>query len=156
MGLHLNFQSVHPSQILFSLPYAINKSYLWLQAHEFYNFSLMLVRVHLLTFLIVVFIVVVLCPISYSSHSLLGLYFLSSSSSSSRPLLKILVFDFTLNVANPFEFLHYYFYAPYNMVTFHASRCLELTIMVDDLGTICLWTLFVCYVCFSTMFFTYI
>jgi hypothetical protein len=40
-----------------------------------------------LIFLFMVFIIVVLCPISYSSHSLLGFYFRSSSSSSSKPLI---------------------------------------------------------------------
>ncbi len=71
------------SQTLFFAPYSIAKHYLWLQAHEFYHFSLMLVT-HYLTFLFMIFIDIMLCPISYSSHSLLRLYFPGSSSSSSK------------------------------------------------------------------------
>jgi fumarate reductase subunit C len=72
------------SQILFFAPYSINKDYVWLQAHEFYKFNLMLITT-LPNFHFVVFIVVVFCPISHSTHSLLGLYFHDSPSSFANP-----------------------------------------------------------------------
>jgi hypothetical protein len=57
----------------------------------------------------VVFIVVVLCPISYSTRFLLGLYFLDSSSFPPNLSKFTLVFDFVLVDSNPFEFVHYSF-----------------------------------------------
>jgi hypothetical protein len=59
-----------------------------------------------------------------------------------------LVFDYALADLNPSELLHYYFYALCNMVTFHAPRCSDLTIMVDNLRIIvvfehCLCVMFV-------------
>jgi hypothetical protein len=101
------------------------------------SFTILVLRlsIHFLTFLFVVFITIVLCQISYLSHSLLGLYF-PGSSSSSKPLNFFLVCYFALATSNPFKFLHYYLGAPCNMATFHAFKCLNLTIMVDDLGMV--------------------
>ncbi len=87
-----------------------------------------------LTFSFVVFIVVVLCPISYSTRSLLGLYFPNSSSLSLNLSKFTLVFDFVLANSNPSIFLHYYSCALCNMVTFHAIGRLNLIVMVDESG----------------------
>ncbi len=58
------------------------------------SFTILIWRLllHCLTFLFVVFIDVVFCPISYSTHSMLGLYFFNSPSSSTKS------FKFYLNV----------------------------------------------------------
>ncbi len=105
---------------------------------------------HCLTFLFVVFIVVVICPISYSTCSLLGLYFLDSLYIflSPNPSNFTLVFNPIIAYSNMFEFLHYYSYALCNMVTIHAIGHSNLTIMVDDLRTTivsehCLCALFI-------------
>jgi hypothetical protein len=44
-----------------------------------------------------------------------------------------LVHEFTLVILNPFQFLHYYFYALCNMATFNVLGHSDFTIMVDDL-----------------------
>ncbi len=134
------------SQILFSTLYSINKYYLWLQAHKFYNFSLTLITT-LPNFLVWSFhcccvlsnfIFDLLCAcIIFPRFLLLFL----------QTLWIPLVFDSTLVDSIPSMFLHYLFYAFCNMVTFHASEFLDLTIMVNDLGMIvvfehCLWAMF--------------
>jgi hypothetical protein len=58
-----------------------------------------------------------------------------------------LLFNSILANSNPSQFLHYYFCALCNMATFHVLGCLNLTIIVDDLGTTsiskhCLCTMF--------------
>jgi len=45
------------------------------------------------------------------------------------------LFDFALVDSNMFEFLHYYSCALCKMATFHATRCSDLTIMVDESRT---------------------
>jgi hypothetical protein len=84
----------------------------------------------------VVFIAIVLCPISYLTHSMLGLSFLNSLSSSYKPFKFYLVFDYALVDSNLSKFFHYYSCALYNMATFHAIGHSNLTIMVDDSGMI--------------------
>ncbi len=126
---------ITPSQILFSTPYSINKDYVWLQAQKFYNFSLMFITT-LLDFLICGFHCYFFCLISYSTQSLLRLYFPDSSSFLPNPSKFPLVFNYTLVDSNPCEFLHYYYCALCNMATFHATKGLDLTIMVDESRTI--------------------
>jgi hypothetical protein len=105
----------------------------------------------------VVLIIVVLCPISYLIRSLLGLYFPYSLSFLLNLSKFILVFDFVLVDSNPFDFFHYYSCAFCNMATFHVIGRLDLTIMVDESRTITISQhCFLCYVCFSTRFSTYI
>jgi hypothetical protein len=104
-----------------------------------------------------VFIIVVICPISYLTRSLLQLHFPNSSSFPPNPSKFTLVFDFALVDSHPFEFLHYYTCALYNMATFHAIGHLDFTIMVDELGTMivskhCLYIMFVFQPCSSHIF----
>jgi len=47
-----------------------------------------------------------------------------------------LMFDSTFANSNPSEFFHYYLCGLCNMTTFHVLGCSNLTIIVDDLGTI--------------------
>jgi hypothetical protein len=125
---------ITPSQFLFFAPYSINKDYVWLQAHKF---TILVYRSlpHYLIFLFVVFITIVFCSISYLTRSLLGLYFPIPLPLPLNLSKFTLVFDYVLVDSNPFEFFHYHFCAFCNMATFHTPRCLDLTIMVDDLGT---------------------
>jgi hypothetical protein len=110
------------------------------------SFTILVYRLllHCLTFLFVVSIAIALCEISYLSYSLLRLYFLGSSSSSSKPLNFFLVFDYAFVVSIPSKFFHYYFCAPCNMATFHAFGCLDLTITVDDFGMTTIFKHFLC------------
>jgi hypothetical protein len=137
------------SQFLFFTLYSINKEYIWLQAHRFYNFSLMFVTT-LFDFLVCGF-----HCCCYLSNFILDLllawiifpwftiYFLSPNPSNFT-----LVFNPIIAYSNMFEFLHYYSYALCNMVTIHAIGHSNLTIMVDDLRTTivsehCLCALFI-------------
>jgi hypothetical protein len=123
------------SQILFSLPDSINKHYPWLQAHEFYNFSLIIVST-LLDFLI--------CG-SHCCRVLSNFILVSLPTSiiflgvppplPPNPLNCFLLCDFVLIASNPSEFLHYYLCALYNMVTFHIIGRSDLIIMVYDSKT---------------------
>ncbi len=90
--------------------------------------------VHSLTFLFVVFIVIGLCPILHSSNSLIRLYFSSPPPLPPKPFKKFIVCDYALVISNLFEFFHYYFCAFCNMATFLVPRCLDFTIIVDNLG----------------------
>jgi len=103
--------------------------------HKKFTILVWCLLLHYLTFLFVVFIVVVFCRISYSTQSLLRLYFLDSSSFLQNLSKFTLVFDYTLVDSNPCEFLHYYFCGLCNMATFHATRRSNLTIMVDESRT---------------------
>ncbi len=124
------FKVITLSQILFSWPNSINKHYPW---HKHMSFTILVLRllVHFLTLLFVVFIVVVLCQISYLFVPCLDYI---SQVPPLPPNLSnfFLVCDFALVASNPSKFLHYYFCAPCNMVTFHALGHSDLTIMVDD------------------------
>jgi hypothetical protein len=91
--------------------------------------------IHSLLFLFVVFIVVVFCPISYSTHSHWEYISSTPFPLPPNPSNFTLMFDFAFDDSNPFEFLHYYSNALCNMVTFHATGCLDLTVMVDDSRT---------------------
>ncbi len=74
------------------------------------------------------------CFISYSTCSLLGIYFANSSSFPPNLSKFIIVFDSALIDSNMLELFHYYSYALCNMATFHAIIHLDFTIMVDELG----------------------
>jgi hypothetical protein len=103
----------------------------------------------LLDFLVVGFIIVLLFPIHIPLIPYLN--YISSI------LFIILVFDFALIDSNPSKFLHKYSFAFCKMVTFHATRRSDLTIIVDKSRmTVVFEHCFLRYVYFSTMFFTYI
>jgi hypothetical protein len=115
--------------------------------HKSFTILVWYLLLHCLTFLFVVFIVVVLCPISYSTCSLLGLYFPDSSSFIPNLSKFTVVFDSAFVDSNLFEFFHYYSYTLFNIKTFHAIGCSNLTIMVDKSRTIvvsehCIYVMF--------------
>jgi hypothetical protein len=95
---------------------------------------------HYLIFLFVVFIIVMFCPISYSTHSQRDYISSIPLPLPPNPSNFTFMFDFVLDDSNPFEFLHYYSCALYNMVTFHVIGCSDLTIMVDKFkDNRCFW-----------------
>ncbi len=106
------------SQILFFTPYFVNKHYLWLQAHEFYNFNLMFITTPFNFFVCGFRCYYVLSNFIFISFpawnifSLFLLLFLQTFQDFSS------VFDFTLIDSKTYEFLHYYFCALCNMVHF--------------------------------------